>query len=1085
MVDQTYNNLEDIFGEDKPKIQTGIIDNTTDATNVQPDISVEFGEGKDNKIQSLDELLVEDPKPGSEEALAGYVGQEKLGEPGLDDVKLRGQISAADTIQEKLNEFKNAYPDGDLVFVPGKGTAISTLEGVPSAKKNGEILFRKDASQPYAKLDGRFFEGGGNEFLADLSEFLYDDLGVITGEILAGSKKMANFIKPFTKLLPGPVGAALTGYDLWGLLTRTALYSTAGEIAQEGVQEFRGINEQSFGEILDSAAFKGLVATGGTMVMEPVIRKFGDIFSGRGILKKSDESGEAVFAVKEINEILKDLDVKNKEGNTLQIAPLPANLMVDNPMVKIIGKQTAATGGLLSGQYRNINEALSKALQEVGDEKSASKLINLLDIATQLEKNRLLDIAHKTANGTFKFDDLNPAARDAILQRFGIKDINQLTFSDATEIISESIEMMTKPGGTLDIALKNSFDVLQKAKPDGIQFDLTKIKQISTKNSFGTTQAKKSLDGDPDDLEEIILNSFGQERLDVVDNKIQKIIDEYENPTNDIIQETTAREYKKYLNSMMGSDPLINIQQNGNVLERISNAFRDIGNEGVVNLPAGAGDGSTNTFDFLMNSRKQLMDIKHAPIGNVTRDQRSQAAELISEIDNTIKSPANADEGWKTAYDSLINLHDKQISLMNLPVVLSLAGKGNYSQLVKGYMSPSFTKQDVGLLFDVLDDKGIAAFKSGFINQLIGDSNKLVNLHKTLKEYDPDILKSVFDRPTVTALENLGGYMKILDDSGFAKTLETQSQFGRAIENLINKKDTKGIEAGLNFIKGQEGGFDSALGKSFHDGIINRLFTSSTQKVKGKLALNQGAYRKYVQNLKDTGIFESFPVKTQKLLEDIDLVKDFLVQAGDAGTSIEAASLGDAVKGVFSGRTDPTALVGVFAEIIGIGKLFTSSAGRAFLIGTAGKKEAKKQLKPSMVAKNIGSIISTLTLGKYGPDDQGISELKPLLNILPFVEGVAPVNEKQIKRDQQMQNQINMQENQIKEDRVSMTPTSINSASDRFANAMPSSLSMQETGPVNPNTMAKGSQLFSGPNEITFAAQGGIMNARKPIQRVA
>ena len=94
---------------------------------------------------------------------------------------------------------------------------------------------------------------------------------------------------------------------------------------------------------------------------------------------------------------------------------------------------------------------------------------------------------------------------------------------------------------------------------------------------------------------------------------------------------------------------------------------------------------------------------------------------------------------------------------MNLPVVLSLAGKGNYSQLVKGYMSPSFTKQDVGLLFDVLDDKGKAAFKSGFINQLIGDSDKLVNLHKTLKEYDSDILKSVFDRPTVTALENLGG----------------------------------------------------------------------------------------------------------------------------------------------------------------------------------------------------------------------------------------------------------------------------------------------------------------------------------------
>ena len=40
-------------------------------------------------------------------------------------------------------------------------------------------------------------------------------------------------------------------------------------------------------------------------------------------------------------------------------------------------------------------------------------------------------------------------------------------------------------------------------------------------------------------------------------------------------------------------------------------------------------------------------------------------------------------------------------------------------------------------------------------------------------------------------------------------------------------------------------------------------------------------------------------------------------------------------------------------------------------------------------------------------------------------------------------------------------------------------------GGMNPNTMAKGQQLFNRPGEITFAAQGGIMNARKPIQRVA
>ena len=44
---------------------------------------------------------------------------------------------------------------------------------------------------------------------------------------------------------------------------------------------------------------------------------------------------------------------------------------------------------------------------------------------------------------------------------------------------------------------------------------------------------------------------------------------------------------------------------------------------------------------------------------------------------------------------------------------------------------------------------------------------------------------------------------------------------------------------------------------------------------------------------------------------------------------------------------------------------------------------------------------------------------------------------------------------------------------------------LTNTGPINPNTAARGAQLFNKPGEITFAAQGGIMNARKPIQRVA
>ena len=56
---------------------------------------------------------------------------------------------------------------------------------------------------------------------------------------------------------------------------------------------------------------------------------------------------------------------------------------------------------------------------------------------------------------------------------------------------------------------------------------------------------------------------------------------------------------------------------------------------------------------------------------------------------------------------------------------------------------------------------------------------------------------------------------------------------------------------------------------------------------------------------------------------------------------------------------------------------------------------------------------------------------------------------------------------------IPVSMNTINSASDRFA------------GTTNPNTAALGKELFNKPGEITFAAQGGIMNARKQIQRVA
>jgi len=1041
-------------------------------------------EDKKGPYTSGDQIFGEQPAPSTDAALATYAYGDPdmpIGEESLLDVKLRGRLSAADTVNEKIAEFKKVYPDGDLLFVPGKGTPESTLEGVPSKYSGGEILFRPDTTTPYARLDGNYFKGGGQEFLADFAEFIYDDLGVLAGELAAGSKKVAKFVSPFTKGIPF-LGTVTTGFDLLPLMTRMGLYGAAGELTQEGVQELRGINEQSFKEISDTAGYKGLVAFVGTGVAEPIVRKIGDVFSGRGILKRSDEAGEAILATKDINNILKDLNIKDKEGNILQIDALPANLLVDNPIVTRIGRQTAATGGILSGQYRQINEALAQALKGVGDEESAGKLISLLEIATTLEKQRLLDLAYQASTGAFKFDSLNKQAQESILQRFGIQNIDEakkLSNSEVADIIAESVQAMTGPGGQLDLALDVSYNTLKGLKPDGIKFDISDIKKLSTKESFGTTQLKKSIDGDSADLEEIIMNSFGENRLADLDNKISKITGRLDDPNEAVIERITAREYRKFLTKEMGTDPLINIRNTNSTIENITKSIRDLGDDGAIQLPTGAGGGQVDTFDFLMDARNQLSEIIFAPIGEASRVQRATANKLISKIDAALKNPSNAGPRWGKAYDSFISLQDEQLKLINLPIVLSLNGKGNYTQLLKGYMLPNYTKKDIDLLFGTMDDKGKIAFKQGFVNQLIGDNKKLKDLPELFEQFDPDVMKYVLGTQTFNSIEMMSGFIKKMDDAGFNKILDTQVKFGKAIDGFMANNNTKGIDDALQFIINHTDevggktvkGFDTPLGKSFHDGIVNRLFESSTSKIKGKLQVDLGAYRQYVQQLKDNGIFDTFNKKTQKLLEDTDLVKDFLVQAGDAGTSIEAASLADAVKGVVSGRTDPGSLIGTFAEIVGLGKLFTSSGGRAFLVGGG-----QQQLKPSTVNKIIGGVAATLLT----PDDKGLSEFAPLLNILPFVENVGKDEEQEVSMAPTPETSFSPNP----ESRLSnINMTSPVSAVDMAA--MPTTADTGPTGKVNSRTA---SMLFPDDKIFTpdtFAAQGGIMNARKPIQRVA
>jgi hypothetical protein len=68
----------------------------------------------------------------------------------------------------------------------------------------------------------------------------------------------------------------------------------------------------------------------------------------------------------------------------------------------------------------------------------------------------------------------------------------------------------------------------------------------------------------------------------------------------------------------------------------------------------------------------------------------------------------------------------------------------------------------------------------------------------------------------------------------------------------------------------------------------------------------------------------------------------------------------------------------------------------------------------------------------------------------------------------------------MKIERENLSSSVVNPAS-RLANPV----GMQGTPTMDRNLLARGQQLFTGPNEITFASKGGIMNSKKAFQRVA
>ncbi len=370
-------------------------------------------------------------------------------------------------------------------------------------------------------------------------------------------------------------------------------------------------------------------------------------------------------------------------------------------------------------------------------------------------------------------------------------------------------------------------------------------------------------------------------------------------------------------------------------------------------------------------------------------------------------------------------------------------------------------------IVDIMKNYWITStFKSPNANQILDDFMRL----------DPDSLKTIFNADNMATVQNKVDALKLLSEKAnnlengiLGKAVSQNATADEFLNGIIKsaKSGDYGTSVSMDDLIKSLGGINSSAINDVRNNILKKIFKDSLQ-------VSEEAGPKMLQEILDNAKFAD---NVKALREDVNLSKFFTQEQFDALKVFEQYSRaigGGLDSGGSIARGAETANIVQKFRLVDAGLNILKYDLAAYLLSRPQWSGIIKNIKPGekLSQYNINLITSAIvgaqteltdTLTESDKfKDQGIVDVAPAED---KVSQMAPTPN------------------------ISFEPSPVNQES-RLANAnianpvgmMPTATA--DTGAMNPNIMARGQQLFGGPGEITFAAQGGIMNARKPMQRV-
>lgn len=281
----------------------------------------------------------------SEQFAARYVGQEDIGGEATSAYE-RGMLGIlGDTFEEQQAVFNVLNPDGELLQIPD--TDITLYRRKPTER------FRKiDKSFAQALAEGEL----GRELMASASGLAGREALNITGEAIGlGVAKR-----------PG-------GGTLLRQLGRLAVGGAGGETAQQALQAVRGTQRETLGGQAGRVAQEaGFSVVGGTLGAG-----FGggiNLVRGRGMFRTTPEAKEAVKAA----------------GRLGVEEPLPFQ-MIENPVLKLWGRQAQALVPSINRALRSQQEMLKKTFKGLYDKRERGAFVKRAGELVETSSRQLID----------------------------------------------------------------------------------------------------------------------------------------------------------------------------------------------------------------------------------------------------------------------------------------------------------------------------------------------------------------------------------------------------------------------------------------------------------------------------------------------------------------------------------------------------------------------------------------------------------------------------------------------------------------------------------------------------------------------